>query len=94
MSMHKSLVSKNKLERQRSVLTRAERLKILGEDGRWKDGDSVFGLPKVRTIVATKVGKKTKKAKEEATLEGAEAAPAAPAEGGAKAAPPAKQKKK
>ena len=91
MSMHKSLVTKNKLERQRSVLTRAERLKILGEDGRWKDGDSVFGLPKVRTIVVTKVGKKTKKAKEEPTAEGAEAAPA---EGGAKAAPPAKQKKK
>ena len=82
MSMHKSLVAKNKLARQRSVLTRAERLKILGEDGRWKDGDSVYGLPKVRTFVTTKVGKKVKKEKEE--IPGA--AEAAPPEAGAETA--------
>lgn len=79
MSMHKSLVSKNKLARQRSVLTRAERLKVLEEDGRWSNGDSVFGLPKVRTFVAKKA-RKVKKPKED---EAAATGEAAPAEAGA-----------
>ena len=88
MSLHKSLVSKDKLTRQRSVLTRAERLKVLEEDGRWKNGDSVFGLPKVRTFIAKKA-RKVKKPKEE---EAAAAGEAAPAEAGAATGTPGPKK--
>ncbi len=49
MSIHKSLKLKNTLQRQRSVLTRWERIEKLKEQERWSDGDSVLGLPKVRT---------------------------------------------
>ncbi len=49
MSLHKSLVSRSKLSRNRNVLTRAERIKALQRDGRFEEGKtSVFGLPKVR----------------------------------------------
>lgn len=80
MSLHKSLVSRDKLARKRSVLTRAERLKVLEEDGRWNEGDSVFGLPKVRTFIARKGAKKKKK---EEAAEGAEAATGEAAAAGA-----------
>ena len=49
MSIHKSLKLKNTLARQRSVLTRWERIEKLKEQERWEEGDSVMGLPKVRT---------------------------------------------
>jgi len=91
MSIDKSLRRKNQLARSRNVLTRAERVKVLMEEERWKEGQSPFGLIKVR--VHKVVIKKVKKAKEE-TAEGAEgapaaagAAPAAPAGKGAAAAP-------
>lgn len=61
MSIHPSLRSKKGSGSNRSVLTRVERLEKLQEDGRWKDGDSVFGLPKIRTFVKKKV-KKSKEA--------------------------------
>ena len=48
MSLDRSLKSQAGLVRARNVLTRAERLKILAEEERWSEGDSVFGLPKVR----------------------------------------------
>jgi hypothetical protein len=60
-------------------MSRTERLKVLLEDGRWKEGDSVFSLPKVRTYVAKRRGKK-EKAKEEDKV-ATPAAAAAPAEG-------------
>lgn len=64
MSLHKSLVSGNRMERTRSVLTRAERIERLTEEGRFIEGETpVFGLPKVRTIVKAK--KKKKKDEEE-----------------------------
>jgi small basic protein (TIGR04137 family) len=90
MSIHRSLATAGKLKRHRNVLTRAERLEILKKDGRWKEGQGIFGLPKVRNILA-----KAKKKKEEtaeaaaAPAAGAPAAAAAPA-AGAKAAAPAK----
>lgn len=84
MSIHKSLVLKSRLRRPRSVLSRAERLEALKESGRWKDGNSVFGLPKVRTILP-----KAKKKKKEKAAEGAAAAPAAGAPAAAGAAPAA-----
>jgi small basic protein (TIGR04137 family) len=63
MSIDKSLRRKNQLVRARNVLTRAERIKVLQDDERWKEGRSPFGLPKVRVLKM--VIKKAKKAKEE-----------------------------
>jgi small basic protein (TIGR04137 family) len=54
MSIDKSLVVKGKLTGKRSVLSRAERLKLLKEEGRWKEGGSVFGLPKVKVLKVSK----------------------------------------
>ncbi len=69
MSLHKSLVSGNKMARARSVLSRAERIERLTEEGRFTEGETcVFGLPKVRTIVKAKK-KKKKKDEEESTEE-------------------------
>ena len=83
MSIDKSLRRKNSLQRARSVLTRAERIKVLKDEERWPEGRSPFGLPKVR--VHRIILKKAKKAKEEE---------AAPAEGEAAAAAPAAPEKK
>jgi small basic protein (TIGR04137 family) len=85
MSIHKSLVTAGNLRRHRNVLTRAERLELLKKEERWKEGQSIFNLPKVRNIMA-----KAKKKKEEAAAEGA----AAPAAGAAPAAAPAKKEEK
>jgi small basic protein (TIGR04137 family) len=60
MSIDKSLVTKGKLVRHRSVLTRPERIKYLTDEGLWDNKKSVYGLPKVKT---TKVKKKVKAAK-------------------------------
>ena len=59
------------------MLTRAERIQRLKAADRWKEGDSPFGLSKVR--VYKLAVKKKKKKKEEEGAEGAEAAAAAPA---------------
>ncbi len=72
MSLDQSLKRKNSLQRARSVLTRAERIKSLQEQERWKDGQSPFGLPKVR--VQKIVLKKAKKEKTAETPEGETAA--------------------
>jgi small basic protein (TIGR04137 family) len=48
MSLHNSFKSKSAGAR-RSVLKRYERLKILIEKKKWKEKDSVFGLPKTKT---------------------------------------------
>lgn len=49
MGLHKSLVSRSKLSRARSVLSRAERIEALKRIGKFVEGEqSVFGLPKVR----------------------------------------------
>jgi small basic protein (TIGR04137 family) len=47
MSVDRSLKLKGALERHRNILTRAERIEKLKEEERWKEGDSLFGLPKV-----------------------------------------------
>ena len=95
MSIHRSLATAGKLKRHRNVLTRAERLEILKKDERWKEGQSIFGLPKVRNILA-KAKKKEKEAEAAAPAAGA-AAPAAGAAApakDAKAAAPAKKDEK
>jgi small basic protein (TIGR04137 family) len=88
MTIDKSLKVKRGATRNRSVLTRVERIARLTEADAWKEGDSPLGLPKVRVRKLTM--KKKKKKKEEEGAEGAAAAaPAAGAKaaGGAKAAP-------
>ena len=79
MTLHKSLKSANAMKRQRSVLTRAERVAVLSDDGRWKEGQSVFGLPKVRQYVMKRRHAKAAKKEAEVPAEGAEAAQAAEA---------------
>jgi small basic protein (TIGR04137 family) len=81
MSVHRSLKSRDRLKRQRSVLSRTERLEALAAEEKWEEGDSVFGLPKVR-VFKTKRKVKAKKEKEgEGAEAAAEAAGAPPAEG-------------
>ncbi len=65
MSIDKSLVSKGKLVRHRSVLTRTERVQHLTDEGLWDEKKSVYGLPKVKTIKAKKKVKAAKEKTEE-----------------------------
>ena len=97
MSMDTSLKSKSTLQRHRNVLSRAERIAILKENGMWSEGKA-SGLPKVahRKAAVGKKDKADKKAEGAAGVEGAAAAPAADAKAaggkpaaGAKAAAPA-----
>jgi len=81
MSQHPSLRIDSVGMRHRNVLKRLERIKKLQEDEKWKEGASVFGLAKVKSMKI-----KVKKVKEEkaATEEGAAAeAPTAGAAGAA-----------
>ena len=88
MSLHSSLRIDSAGAKQRTVLTRIERIKDLMKKGLWVDGSDVTNLPKTK-IVKIKAAKKTKK---EETAEGAEGAAgaAAPAAGAAKPAAGAK----
>jgi small basic protein (TIGR04137 family) len=90
MSIDKSLRRRSAGSANRSVLTRAERIKKLQDAEKWTEGRSPFGLPKVR--VQKIVLKKAKKA--EKAAEGAEGAPAegAAAPAAAPAATPAATK--
>lgn len=87
MALHKSLRRKSRLVRQRSVLSREERIAQMKVDEKWTDGRSPFGLPKTR-VAKHSVGKKKKKEekKEEGAAEGATPGAAAAAAAGAKAA--------
>jgi small basic protein (TIGR04137 family) len=80
MSIDKSLKRKGGMTKQRCVLTRAERIAKMMENGTFSEGRSPFGLPKTRV---QKIVLK-KKAKKEAA-EGAEGA-AAPGAAGTPAA--------
>jgi small basic protein (TIGR04137 family) len=48
MSQHRSLKGSSKIAAKRNVLKRFERVEILKREGRWKDGQRVFGLPKTK----------------------------------------------
>lgn len=76
MSIHPSLALSEKDKKQRSVLKRAERLKMMREKGQWKEGDSVYNLPKIKTV-RIKIKKEKVEKPEAVTAEGAAAAPAA-----------------
>jgi small basic protein (TIGR04137 family) len=86
MTIDKSLRVKAGAIQNRNVLSRAERIAKLKEAERWKEGQSVLGLPKVRVLKLAL--KKKKKAKAEEGAEGA-AAPAAGAAAPAAGAKPA-----
>ncbi len=75
MTIDKSLHIRRGQSSNRSVLRRNERLAKLKQADRWEEGQSPFGLPKVR--VTKLVMKKKKKKKEEE--EGEAAAAPAPA---------------
>lgn len=49
MSMHSSLKGAAKIKTKRNVLKRFERVDSLKKDGRWKEGDRAFGLPKTKS---------------------------------------------
>ncbi len=70
MTIDKSLRVKRGATRNRSVLTRVERIARLTEADAWKEGDSPLGLPKVRVRKLT-MKKKKKKKEEEGAAEGA-----------------------
>ena len=70
MSIHSSLKNAGGLTGERNVWTRVERIQALKKVGLWQEGDSVLGLPKVRTRFKVKTKKQLK----------AEAASAAQAE--------------
>ena len=75
MSLHKSLRRRNSLQRRRNVLTRTERIDQLEGQERWsEDGDSVFGLPKVKPISTGAPAKRAKAAQESEADEEAGAA--------------------
>lgn len=91
MTIDKSLRVKRGATRNRSVLTRVERIQRLRETDLWSDERSPFGLPKVRVRKLTIKKKKKKKEEEGATpAEGGAAAPAGTAPAAAAKAPAAK----
>ena len=62
MSIDKSLKKKGSLVRARNVLKRGERIEKLKDQDRWEDGQSPYGLPKVRVYrLVTKKSKKKSK---------------------------------
>ena len=88
MTLDRSLRIGGAMARHRSVLTRAERIATLVEEGKFDPaGNSPMGLPKV-AVKHSRAGQKAKK--EEKPAEGAEAAAAAPAAGAAAPAAGAK----
>ena len=88
MTMDRTLKVHGGLTRTRSVLTRAERIALLTEEGKFNpEEDSPLGLPKVR-VRHSKAGTKSKKAEAPKTEEevAAEGEGEAQAEGQGKAA--------
>ena len=73
MTIDKSLKRKGRLERSRNVLKRSERIAQLQFEERWQEGQSPFGLPKVRVAKIVIGKKKKKKTKEEEETTEAEA---------------------
>lgn len=69
MAQHPSLRSKEKGKQHRSVLKRYERVRELKEKEKWKEGDSVFGLLKLKILKF--------KLKKEKAVPAAEAVPGA-----------------
>lgn len=49
MSQHASYKSASKITKKRNVLKRFERVDLLREQGKWKEGDRGNGLPKTKS---------------------------------------------
>ncbi len=92
MSLHSSLKRSSSAGRHRNVLKREERLAKLADDEKWEEEkNSVYGLPKVRSI-KMRVKKKAKKKAEGEEAAGVEGAAAAGTEGAEGAAPAGESK--
>jgi len=76
MSIHPSLAISEKDKKQRSVLKRTERIRTMLDKGEWKEGDRVYGLPKIKTVRIKIKKEKAEKTETAAAVE-AGAAPAA-----------------
>ena len=50
MTQHSSLKAVSKIRKKRNVLKRYERIDLLREQGKWKEGDRAFGLPKIKSV--------------------------------------------
>ena len=77
MSLDASLKSRTALSRHRNVLTRAQRIEKLEDEARWREGDDVFGLPKVKHRKSAAGGTHTAERKAEAAAAAAAAEAAA-----------------
>jgi len=91
MTIHSSLKLSGATGGQRNVWTRLERIAALQKAGKWKEGDDVEGLRKVRTSFKAKAKKKVEEGEAKPAAAGGAAAAAAPAKGApaAKGAAPA-----
>jgi small basic protein (TIGR04137 family) len=85
MSIDKSLKRKGGMSKARCVLSRAERIAKMMENGKWTDGQSPFGLPKTR-VQKIVLKKKVKKEAAEGDATAAAAPGATPAAGAKPAA--------
>lgn len=70
MSIHPSLSISDKDKKQRSVLKRTERIRMMMEKGEWKEGDDIYRLPKIKSI-KIKIKKEKAEKAETTTAEGA-----------------------
>jgi small basic protein (TIGR04137 family) len=48
MSLHSSLKAASKITAKRNVLKRFERIDVLRQRGKWKEGNRAYGLPKTK----------------------------------------------
>jgi small basic protein (TIGR04137 family) len=48
MSQHRSLKGSSTIKAKRNVMKRFERVEVLKKQGKFKDGQRVFGLPKTK----------------------------------------------
>ena len=78
MTMDKSLRMRAGMIRTRNVLTRDERIRRLQAADRWQEGDSPFGLAKVRVYKLAMKKKKKKKKEDEEGAEGEAVPPPRP----------------
>jgi len=94
MSIHPSLTISEQDKKPRSVLKRSERIRQMMEKSKWKDGDSVYGLPKIKSLKIKIKKEKVEKAADAGTAPGAAGAAPAAAAGAKDKAAASKQEKK
>lgn len=75
MSIHPSLNISDKDKKSRSVLKRTERIRMMMDKGQWKEGDKVYGLPKIKSLRIKIKKEKVEKAADAAAADGAAAGP-------------------